>query len=89
MTKQGAIAFVLAALAVCGTARAVDLENNDHQNYVVKIHDGASTSTGTIYSISVQKQVCSKCEIEVVGVGSIKVSGSVTVTIKNGALSTH
>ncbi len=31
--------------------------------------------------------VCSDCEIEVEGVGSIKASGSETVVIKDGALS--
>lgn len=87
MTKQGSIALVLAAVAICGTAQAVDVQNNDHKNYVLKIFEQGRTSTITVNGVSVQKQVCSRCQIEVVGLGKVLVNGRSTLTITNGKLS--
>ena len=65
----------------------MDLNNNDSKTYQVKIRSGASTTNSSIGSKSIQKSVCSSCEIEVVGAGSAKVSGNVTVVISGGRLS--
>jgi hypothetical protein len=53
----------------------------------VKIRSGASTLNSSINGNTRQVNVCSSCEIEVVGAGTAKVSGPVTVVIKGGKLS--
>jgi cellulose biosynthesis protein BcsQ len=78
-----ASAFLFAGKAVL----AVDLDNNDSRAYQVKIRTG-STLNSSINGKSIQKNVCSgNCEIEVVGVGTAKVSGNMTVVINGGRLS--
>jgi hypothetical protein len=64
----------------------VDLRNEDNTRYEVKIHDGPSTLNTSIDGNSTQANLCSSCTIEVVGVGSIKVTGSTRVVIKDGKL---
>jgi len=66
---------------------AVDLKNDDGTKYEVKIHSGATTTSTSIEGNTTQLNVCSECEIEVVGVGSIKAQGSEVVFIKEGKLS--
>ena len=85
--KTAKLIGLLTASAFFQTALAVDLDNDDSRRYEVKIYSGASTLNSSIESKSKQLQVCSSCEIEVVGVGRVKVSGSVTVLIKDGKLS--
>lgn len=65
---------------------AVELRNEDGRRYEVKIHDGPSTLNTSIDANSTQSNVCSSCVIEVVGVGSVKASGSERVVIKDGKL---
>jgi hypothetical protein len=78
---------VAIVLTLCGVVvLGVDLRNEDSTRYEVKIHDGASTLNTSIDGNSTQANVCSSCTIEVVGVGSIKVSGSTRVVIKDGKL---
>ena len=81
MTAAGAALLLMAA-----TAFPVDLKNEDGQRYEVKIHTGSSTLNTWIDSNTLQTSVCSDCVIEVVGVGTVKAKGSVTVVIKDGKL---
>lgn len=63
-----------------------DLRNEDGKRYEVKIH-GSSTTTNTyIDANTTALSICSDCEIEVVGVGKIRIKGSERAVIKNGKL---
>lgn len=66
---------------------AADLRNEDGKRYEVKVSDGGTTRNTWIDSNSSVLSICSNCEIEVVGVGKIKLSGSERAVIKNGKLS--
>ncbi|MCU0844329.1 MAG: hypothetical protein MUC76_05315 [Spirochaetes bacterium] len=78
--------LIVALVLLCAASVwAVDLRNEDSRRYEVKIHSGGTTHT-SIEGSTTQMSVCSDCEIEVVGVGSVKASGSETVVIKNGSL---
>lgn len=80
-------ALSLAAIAVfAASAYGVDLKNADGSRYEVKISSGAMTTNTSIDGNTTQSNVCSDCEIEVVGVGIIKASGSETVVIRDGKL---
>ncbi len=81
LTAAGAALLLMAA-----TAFPVDLKNEDSQRYEVRIHTGSSTLNTWIDANNRQTSVCSNCVIEVVGVGTIKAKGSVTVVIKDGKL---
>jgi len=81
------IASLVFSLFFCEAALAVNLDNNDPKGYAVKIRSGASTLNSSINGNTRQVNVCSSCEIEVVGAGIAKVSGPVTVVIKGGRLS--
>ncbi|MBA2647820.1 MAG: hypothetical protein H0U81_13565 [Pyrinomonadaceae bacterium] len=76
-----------ALLLMTVTVFPVDLKNEDGRRYEVKIHDGPTTLNSSIDANSMQLSVCRDCVIEVVGVGTVKVKGSVTVVIKDGKLS--
>jgi hypothetical protein len=80
--------ILLGALSFsAGAALAVDLVNRDSKSYKVKIHD-VGTTHSSIGSNTIRPSVCSRCKIEVVGVGTVKASGSGTkVIIKGGRLS--
>jgi hypothetical protein len=87
MKKIKRIAGLVAVLLFLGAnVLAVDLRNEDGTKYEVKIHDGPSTLNTSIDGNSSQFSVCSSCVIEVVGVGSIRASGSERVVIKDGKL---
>lgn len=82
---RGALSIVaLAAFAV--STYGVDLKNADGSRYEVKISSGAMTTSTSIEGNTTQSNVCSDCEIEVVGVGIIRASGSETVVIRDGKL---
>lgn len=74
---------------VATTVLATDLDNQDSKDYDVKVRTGAGSTTNyTIYHGSTKLNICSgPCEIEVVGVGTVKVTGKEKVVIKNGQLS--
>lgn len=63
-----------------------DLKNEDGKRYEVKVHDGGTTRNTWIDGNSTILSICSSCEVEVVGVGKMRVSGSDKVSIKNGKL---
>jgi hypothetical protein len=80
-------ASLLAIGVFAFSAYGVDLKNADGSRYEVKISSGAMTTNTSIDGNTTQSNVCSDCEIEVVGVGKIKASGSETILIKDGKLS--
>ncbi len=82
ITRSAGVLLLLAA-SVC----AVDLKNEDGTRYEVKIHEGSTTLNTWIDANTTSSSICSDCEIEVVGVGRIKVKGSEKVVIKDGKLS--
>ena len=63
---------------------AADLRNEDGKRYEVKVIE--SSTTTWIYANSTTLSICSNCEIEVVGIGKIRISGSERAVIKNGKL---
>lgn len=81
--------IVAAAVLMLGTVAAMpaDLKNEDGKRYEVKVHDGGTTRNTWIDGNSTVLSICSSCEIEVVGIGKMRVSGSDKLIIKNGKLS--
>jgi hypothetical protein len=67
-------------------AIAADLRNEDGKRYEVKVHDGGTTRNTWIDANSSMLSICSSCEVEVVGVGRMKISGSDRLSIKGGKL---
>lgn len=65
---------------------AADLKNEDGKRYEVKVHEGSTTRNTWIDGNSTVLSICSNCEVEVVGVGKVKISGSERAVIKNGKL---
>jgi hypothetical protein len=63
-----------------------DLKNEDGKRYEVKVHDGATTRNTWIDANSTILSICSSCEVEVVGLGKFRVSGSDKLLIKGGKL---
>jgi len=69
-------------------ASAVDLVNRDNGGYEVEVTSTSGTTSTSINPLTVKNNICSNtCEIKVKGVGTIKATGSETVSIENGALS--
>ena len=66
---------------------AADLRNEDGKRYEVKVHEGSTTRNTWIDGNSTVLSICSSCEVEVVGIGKIKISGSERLVIKNGKIS--
>ena len=73
-------------LFLAATATAGDLRNEDGRRYEVKVYEGSTTRNTWIDGNSTTLSICSNCEIEVVGVGKIKISGAERAVIKNGKL---
>jgi hypothetical protein len=67
-------------------AIAADLRNEDGKRYEVKVHDGGTTRNTWIDANSSMLSICSSCEVEVVGVGRMKISGSDRLSLKGGKL---
>jgi hypothetical protein len=79
--------FALAAIvAIAGTSFPAGLKNEDGKRYEVKVHDGSTTRNTWIDSNSTILSICSSCEVEVVGIGKIRVSGQDKLVIKGGKL---
>jgi len=76
------LVLVLFAAGVFGG----DLRNEDGRRYEVKIHTASTTTNTSIDANTTTLSVCSDCEIEVVGVGRIRIKGSERAVIKNGKL---
>jgi hypothetical protein len=63
-----------------------DLRNEDGKRYEVKIHSRSTTTNTYIDANTTALSICSDCEIEVVGVGKIRIKGSERAVIKSGKL---
>lgn len=79
--------ILVAFLVLAAAASAGDLRNEDGRRYEVKVHEGATTRNTWIDGNSTALGICSNCEIEVVGVGRVKISGQERAVIKKGRLS--
>lgn len=73
-------------LFTTGTALAVDLKNSDGQSYQVKITEGGTTRDVSIEAGATLSNVCSNCQIDIDGIGSINAQGADLITIENGKL---
>jgi len=73
-------------LGVSSNIIAADLRNEDGKRYEVKVYDGGTTRNTWIDGNSTTQSICSSCEVEVVGVGRMKISGSDKLTIRGGKL---
>lgn len=78
--------FTAVLLVFAGVVAAGDLRNEDGRRYEVKVHESSTTRNTWIEANTTMMSICSNCEIEVVGVGRIKISGSERAVIKNGKL---
>lgn len=87
MEKFGLITKFLAPfLFLAANVLAGDLRNEDSRRYEVKVYESSTTRNTSIEPNTTVLSICSNCEIEVVGVGKIKISGSERAVIKNGKL---
>lgn len=68
-------------------AFAATLKNEDSKRYELKLESGASTTSTSIEGNTTSASICSKCKINIEGVGSIEVAGSDEVVIKGGKVS--
>ena len=78
--------FLAVSMLLVVNVSAADLRNEDGKRYEVKVHETSTTRNTWIDGSSTTLSICSSCEIEVVGIGRIKVSGSEQAVIKNGKL---
>jgi hypothetical protein len=85
--KRNLFLCACATILFATVGSASDLKNKDSAGYEVKISSGASTISTSIEGRTMQSNVCSECEIEVVGVGKIQVTGSEVAVIRDGKLS--
>jgi hypothetical protein len=67
-------------------AFGADLRNEDAKRYEVKVYDGGTTRNTWIDGNSTTLSICSSCEVEIVGIGRMRISGSDKLTIKGGKL---
>jgi hypothetical protein len=81
ITKLPAVLMLFAAGVFGG-----DLRNEDGRRYEVKIHGNSTTTNTYIDANATALSICSDCEIEVVGVGKIRIKGAERAVIKNGRL---
>jgi hypothetical protein len=87
MKKIKQITKLLAILALfAASVFGGDLRNEDGRRYEVKIHNSSTTTNTYIDANTTALSICSDCEIEVVGVGKIRIKGSERAVIKNGKL---
>ena len=87
MKKFGLITkFTALVLFLAATVSAGDLRNEDSRRYEVKVYESSTTRNTSIEPNTTMLSICSSCEIEVVGIGRIKLSGSERAVIKNGRL---
>jgi len=88
MKKIGLITkFLAVSLLLAASVSAGDLRNEDGKRYEVKVHESSTTRNTWIDGNSTTLSICGSCEIEVVGIGKVKISGSERAVIKNGKLS--
>jgi hypothetical protein len=78
--------FTAVFLLLAASAAAADLRNEDGRRYEVRIHESSTTRNTWIDGNSTALSICGSCEIEVVGLGKIRLSGAERAIIKNGKL---
>ena len=81
------IVSTMAVLVVVSVAvRASDIDNSDQRDYELHIRSGSgSVKNYTLYHGSTLSGVCSSpCEIEVGGVGTVRLDGKNSAVIKDG-----
>ncbi|MDQ2745803.1 MAG: hypothetical protein M3T96_00890 [Acidobacteriota bacterium] len=84
--KNRKLASVLLMFVLSVAAFAADLKNEDGVKYEIKIYKSEGRVETTIDGGTTISQICSECEIEVVGVGRAKISGAEVWIIKDGKL---
>ena len=84
--KNRKMTSVLLMLVLSVGAFAADLKNEDGTKYEVKIYKSEGRVETTIDGGTMILQICSECEIEVVGIGRVKASGTDVWVIKDGKL---
>lgn len=77
--------FIVLSFFAVSVVGAVDLVNKDSKKYDVKISD-VGTTHSSIEGNTTKSGICSDCEIEVVGVGTMRASGDEKIIIENGSL---
>ena len=80
-TKLSAVLLFFVSSVAAG-----DLRNEDGKRYEVRVHETSTTRNTWIDGNSTTLSICGSCEIEVVGVGRIKLAGAERAVIKNGKL---
>jgi hypothetical protein len=80
------LALIAIGLMTVASIFPADLRNEDGKRYEVKVHESSTTRNTYIDARSTTLSICSDCEIEVVGVGKIRVKGSERAVIKDGKL---
>ena len=85
-TLQCGVVLAALAVSVSGTAAAVDLKNEESKTYSVGVHERSFTTWTSISGGTTIHGICPECRIEVVGLGTVRGSGSDVVVIRNGAL---
>ena len=78
--------FLALFLFLAGVVSAGDLRNEDSRRYEVKVYESSTTRNTSIEPNTTMMSICSSCEIEVVGVGKIKIWAGERAVIKNGKL---
>ncbi len=94
MQRSGSPASTAAwSLAICGLllpfpriSEAVDLKNEDSKTYKVGVHERSFTTWTSVSGGTTIHGICPECRIEIVGLGTVRASGSDVVVIRNGAL---
>ena len=87
MKKIGLITkFLTVLLLLAAGVSAGDLRNEDGRPYEVKVHESSTTRNTSIEANTTMLSICGSCEIEVVGIGRIKISGAERAVIKSGRL---
>jgi hypothetical protein len=86
MKKIGLITKFLTVLLLAAGVSAGDLRNEDGRRYEVKVHESSTTRNTSIEANTTMLSICGSCEIEVVGIGRIKISGAERAVIKSGRL---
>ncbi|HEY8560247.1 MAG TPA: hypothetical protein VIL74_07710 [Pyrinomonadaceae bacterium] len=87
MKKIGLITkFTTVLLLLAASVAAGDLRNEDGRRYEVKVHESSTTRNTSIEPNTTMTSVCGNCEIEVVGVGRIRIAGAERAVIKDGKL---
>ena len=76
-----------ALIALSGTARAVEIQNEDEETYQVTVTEGEDSATFTLGPRMTEGELCEgKCTIKIEGMGSIEVEKDEVVLIRSGSM---